>query len=97
MIPGLEPKTRLAPPQRRDFAGKGHPGGGGGYRAGNGGGDRGTGYGKAPGFGAKSFERGGGGGGFGGGKSFDRREGGGGGFAPHGERDARGRGARPVR
>jgi superfamily II DNA/RNA helicase len=58
MIPGLEPQARPAPAPRRDFGGKGRPGGGGGgYRQGNGGGDRGNGYGKHAGFGAKSFER----------------------------------------
>ena len=54
-IPGLEPKARPAPAPRRDFGGKGRPGGGGGFRAGSG--ERSNGYGKHSGFGAKSFER----------------------------------------
>jgi superfamily II DNA/RNA helicase len=52
VIPGLEPQQRFAPPARTGFAGK--PGRPGERRHGNGGGDRG-GFGKGPGFGAKSF------------------------------------------
>jgi superfamily II DNA/RNA helicase len=57
VIPGLEPQARPAPAPRRDFGGKGRPGGGGAGHRHAGGGERSNGYGKHAGFGAKSFER----------------------------------------